>query len=188
MTTSSTEQRFGPTSGLVTGWLGLAFCACLIGAMVLGERSVTGLRVSLAAALAAVLVWCFLLRPRVILRPPFLVLRNPLSEWRLALADVRDVDVRAVTGVYTDSGRYDAVAVGRSVRQMLKRDVVRPDRQVPAGPSEDAADLLVQQVLGAAEHARAARQPGSEPARRWAVPEVSLIGLLAVGLLLTLLL
>jgi hypothetical protein len=200
------DSRFKPTSGLLTGWLGVALAGGVVVSVVLDDHTATGARVGFLAALCGLLVWCFMLRPRVVIGSTEVELRNPFMSWHVPLASVRRVAVRAVTRVYTEERRYDGVAVGRPVRSLMR---ARPQRQQSIGvpglggrrinESVDAsrlpkgqldadmvADLVVEQLLTLADRAREAGEKPERPRRSWAWVELVLLALLVAGLVLSL--
>lgn len=184
------DRRFGPTSGVAIGCIGLAGCAVGAVAALKADTSSVGIGRALVAALVAVLVWCFMLRPRVVIGPDTLVLRNALSEWHVPLASIRSVVVRAITRVRTAEGKYDGVAVGRSVRAMMweghrdRRSVATPPPTKGPRHGDIIPDFLVEQILYAADNARDIGQAAGPVRRVWAVPELVLLGVLAVGLVI----
>ena len=91
------ERRFQATSGRAMGWLGLGLSVLAIGAVLAEDRSLGGARFGFAAGFFGLLVWCFMLRPRVVLRRTEVELRNAFSSWHVPLAAVRQVSMRAIT-------------------------------------------------------------------------------------------
>ncbi len=203
------ERRYGPTSGAFVGIVGLVFCALVVGlAAGAGPTPVT-VRVGIAAFAAAVLVWAYLLRPRVILEADgaTLRLRNPLSTWRIPLAEVQVVGVKTVTTVKTEDARYDAVAVGYPLRKLVRGNA-------PAGPGpslfgmmmpssvgtvldpssgarglrsagQDEQAVMVDTILAAADQARLHRRVGQPAKRTFAVIEIALVAAAAAAFLIT---
>lgn len=183
-------QSFGPTSGHVTGWAGVVVAVVTAVLLAVQERSAGSVGVSALLLAAGVLLWCFLLRPRVLVGEERLVLRNALSEWDLPLAQVEGVVVRQTTAVATPERTYQGIGVGRPLRKVIKadrRDAAGAD--VPEAGTEtphgDVPDLLVQQVLARAEDARARQLPASEVRRTWAVPEIGVMGALVLVFLVS---
>jgi hypothetical protein len=198
------EQRYGPTSGGISGVLGLVVSAVLIASSFAGGITLAGVRFGLAAALGGVLVWAYLLRPRIVIESGghTLLLRNPFVDIRIPIATVRVVAVKAVTSVTTeDERRYDAVAVGYSVRNIVRgqRTVARiVDRPIGLGmseptqrpaaahlPDQPVQQLMTEQILAAADRARDARAPGGPAKRSPAMLELLLAVGLAAGLVAT---
>jgi hypothetical protein len=189
----------------------VVFAAAALGDVLVDGHSRSGARFGLGAAIFGVLIWCFMLRPRLVIRSAELELRNAFGSWHVPLASVRRVAVRAVTRVYTDERRFDGVAVGRPARSLVRG---RPARQDTIGvpgfgasrltqPAESSrlpkgqldadmtADFVVEQILHAADRARAALSghdsSSGTPARRWAWPELAVLVLLVVAFGLSLL-
>jgi hypothetical protein len=191
------DHVYTPTTGTVSGWTGLVIAGAFVLAVLLGDWSVGSARYAVAALIFALLMWCYMLRPRVVIGGSEVELRNPFSSWHVPLVDVRSVEVRAVTMLTTDERRYDGVAVGRPARTLLRgnqqrsRFLATPGRttRLPNEPEAtrlqrgqlDAnaiADLVVEQVLFGAGQARERGEP-SRPARRsWAALEIG--GLVAL--------
>jgi len=202
------DQLFKPTSGTASGWLGLGLAAVALGAVVLDDRTVQGLRFAIAACIFGLLVWCFLLRPRLVIRSSDLELRNPFTSWHVPLAAVRKVAVRAVTMIYTDERRFDGVAVGRPVRSLARGQSVRQRHlglpglgssrisegaaasRTPKGQLDAnmLADFVVERILESADRARQVSPTPPPPRRSWAWPELAALGLLLVALAVSLVL
>jgi hypothetical protein len=199
-------RRFTPTSGTASGWVGVTLAGLAVVLALLGDHSVRGVRFALAAAVFGLLVWCFMLRPRLVIGPSVVELRNPFNSWHVPLASVRKVSVRAVTRVHTDDRRYDGVAVGRPVRSLMR---ARPARQqtiglpglggvrlpddpdaarVPKGQldADMVADFVVEHILLSADRARSTPDEPPAPRRSWAWPEIVMIAVLVAGLLVSL--
>lgn len=197
MSAGESERRYGPTSGTLTGIVGLGLCALVIGLVVAGDPTAGSVRVAIGAAGAAVLVWAYLLRPRIILEAggATLVLRNPLSAWRIPLDTVRVVGVKTVTTVKTDDARYDAVAVGYPLRKLVREarpgmpgpsrtPMVMPSlRGTPLDPADDGPRIsrqeeqtvMTEAILAAADAARLLRISGPPVSRTYAVVEIALL-------------
>ncbi|RNL78583.1 hypothetical protein [Nocardioides marmorisolisilvae] len=204
MAVTITEQKYGPTTGAFTGWVGLVLCLGSIAALLTGGPTHATLRFALVLGVVALLVWCFVLRPRVIVREPnTLLLRNAVSTWELPLAAITRVGVKAITRVHLGDTPYDGIGVGRRVRNMVRGQVIkrgdgfadagralgdppRRERKHPSANSPEAiADLVTEQVLAAAERARDAGQPTDPVRRSWAWPELVLFAAVAIGFAVT---
>ena len=201
------DRLFRPTSGTAVGWTGVILAAVALGSVLFGDRTLGGVRFALAAAIFGLLVYCFMLRPRLVIRRADLELRNPFASWHVPLAGVRKVVVRAVTRVYTDEHRYDGVAVGRPVRSMMRGKQTRQTSvgvpgfgasriaedpaasKLPKGQldADMVADFVVEQILAAADRARDADEPVGTPTRTWAWPELVALAVLVAALVVTLL-
>jgi hypothetical protein len=201
------DRLFRPTSGTAVGWTGVVLASIGLVAALVDDHTLGGARFALAAAIFGLLVYCFMLRPRLVIGRSHLELRNPFGSWHVPLAGVRKVVVRAVTRVYTDDRRFDGVAVGRPVRSMVRG---KHGRQASVGVpglgatriTEDptatraprgqldtdmVADLVVEQILLAADRAREAAEPTGTPTRSWAWPELTALAVLVVALVVSLL-
>lgn len=203
------RRIFTPSSGTGAGWTGLVIAVIAVVAVLLDDRTLGGARIALVAAIFGLLVWSYMLRPRVVIGSSELELRNPFTSWHVPLAAIRKVSVRAVTLVYTDDRRFDGVAVGRPVRTLVRgRTVPQRSLGVPGfganriSEGADAsrqpkgqldpntfADFMTEQVLAHAERAReAAAESELGAARRsWAWPELVVLAVLVVVLAGTLL-
>ena len=79
------SERFHPTSGQFMGWLTM-----VVAALALGTAVAYGVwEVALGAALAGVLAWASMLRPRLLIEGGELVMRNMLETVRIPLAAIR---------------------------------------------------------------------------------------------------
>lgn len=193
------ERRFTPTSGTAAGWFGLGLAALVLVVVLVDDQSLPTVRFCFVTAIFALLVWCYMLRPRVVIGAAEVELRNAFSSWHVPLADVRRVAVRAVTRVYTDDSSFDGVAVGRPVRSLRGRtSTKRPvglaglgatytmDQNArPKGPQGDldadgVADFVTEQILLAADRARTEPRGDGVARRSWA--RLELIGLVALAL------
>ena len=206
MTEGEGDRTFRPTSGTFLGWVGIGLAAAGVADGLIDDRTLGGLRFALGAAIFGLLVWCFMLRPRLVIGSVDLQLRNPFLTWFVPLASVRKVAVRAVTRVHTDDRRFDGVAVGRPARSLTRAG--RPARRGSIGLpglgssryTEDAdasrvpkgqldanmtADFVVEQILFAADRAREANPDQRPPRRTWAWIELGALVALAIGLVLT---
>lgn len=205
---SGDARSFRPTSGTGLGWTGMVLAAAAIVDVLVGGHGLGGARFAFGAAIFGVLVWCFMLRPRLVIGAADLELRNPFLSWHVPLVTVRRVAVRAVTRVWTDDRRFDGVAVGRPARSLrYARPVARDTIGLPGlggrrvtAPAEATrpqkgqldpdmtADFVVEQILFAADQARERAQPSGTPTRSWAWPELAALSVLVVGLVVSLLL
>ena len=200
-------RRFHPNSGTAAGWVGVVLAAIAVAAVLVDGRSVGDLRFGLVASVFGLLVWCFMLRPRVVLRRTEVELRNAFSSWHVPLADVRRIMVRAITRIHTDDRHFDGIAVGRPLRTLTRRPPSAPKVGLPglgqsmalgAGgePAQPAnqldsnavADFLVERVLEAADRARESGQPAGPARRTWAWLEVGALVALVVALVVSLVL
>ncbi len=165
------EFDFPPTSGVWSGWFGLVFVAGTI--VVIGWHGFTplGIRFTVGLALAGVLIYAFMLRPRIQVRGGALRLVNPFHEVEIPLALVRTVVVRSATYVFVGERRrrYVGVAVGRDPRDLTRSrngtwtvsrgsesfaGYRRPDGSAPARVPLQVPDILEEWVDRLAREAR----------------------------------
>jgi hypothetical protein len=174
------EFNFPPNSGVLTGWLAVAFG--LAGMVWAGTsmHDVVGVRVGLGSALLVVVAYAFMLRPRIKVSDGVLLLVNPLEDVSMPLSVVDRVLVRSTTKVYVGEKKYTAVAVGRKVRHMAGNNRPRPD-QIP--------DLLEEWVYQLVKDSKLEPTPPDAKVRRtpiwWLiVPTCVLLVALVAALLL----
>ena len=185
------RRVFGPTTGVVTGWLGLAIVAAVVVLTLVEDRSVVGVRIVLGGLLCGLVLWCYLLRPRVVLAAEALELRNAFSTRVIPWLLVGAVVVRTVTRVYVGEKAYVGMAVGHTARSMMR--AARKERKtLVAEPhvSTRAVDQPLPSLIEDAIRERARRAydmagpdaDRGEVSRRWAVPELAGLVALAVAL------
>ena len=204
MTVTIKEQRYGPTTGTFTGWLGLAMCVAGTVALLM-DPEVASVRFALIFAAVGLLDWCYMLRPRIIVREPAtLLLRNAFSTWTVPLAAITVVRVKAITRVEVGDQAYDGIAVGRRIKAMVRgiqprrgdgfadagRALGDPPRGAepkhPVASSPEAiADLMTEQILAASVRAKETGQPTGPGIRSWAWPELALLAGLLIGIAVT---
>ena len=181
--------RFGPTSGAATGWSGLVICAVVIASAAFMAHSLTGVRLILGALLAAVLIWCFLLRSRVILEPETVVLRNAFMEHAVPYGLIDALAIKTVTCVYVGEKRYVGAGVGHTVRALVRRSL--PHREapppLPRGQLNAAAipDFVEARIR---ERMRLASRGEGRVTRRFATAEIAALLVLLAAMAATLVL
>lgn len=177
---------FGPTSGTLTGWFGLFLCAVVVAASFLTHDGLVEARLILSALLAAVVIWAFLLRSRVIVGPESVVLRNAFVEHTVPYSVIDSVDIRTVTCVYVGEKRYVGAGVGHSVRALVRRTIPMRDAPppIPKGqlPTSAIPDFVLERIR---ERMRMAPDSGGAVTRRFAVPEIAAGVLLTVALVVS---
>lgn len=211
MSTATPVARFGPTSGLFSGVLGLLCAATCIAVAVLPGGSLrSSLLLGFGGLAFAGIVWAYFLRPRIVLDTAagVVVLRNPLYSWVIPLAAVRAVQVRAVTGVRTDEHTYDGIAVGYPLRKLVRSRYqpagsshdaygvngrllsLEPDRppQLTHASQQDEQTLMRERLLHAADEARMLNRPAGPVVRRWARIELTVIAVASAGFVVALVL
>lgn len=195
-------QRFQPTTGHLTGWLGLAVCLLVVGVVVTSEQHVTGVRVALGAVLVAVLIWVALLRPRATAYDDSLVLRGMVSDTTLPLARIDTAVVRHVLVVRIGADRYTCSSIARSTRSMRGRSsagamsvlgVQGADDRIGAvgrsgdvGGSGDYATFVENRIEDLAKAARRDGKDGPAVNRRWAWVEMAALVVAGLAFVLSL--
>jgi hypothetical protein len=189
-------ERFRPTSGRFLGGASLVAAAALVVLTAVTEPTLTGLRVCLLVALVGVLIWVVLLRPRATAYDDTLVLHNQLSDVELPLAKIEDVAVRHTLNVWVGGNRYSCPGIGRASRQMVRGPDGAPtsvfarknDAQLGGGDAAsigevDYATFVENRIAELVHVARREGGDGDPPPvrRRWAVPELTALGVLTVA-------
>lgn len=195
-------ERFRPTNGAVVGWLGIATVVAFGAVGVHDEPNLTGLSIVLGAGLVVTLVWAILLRPRATAYAETLVLHNPVTDLHLPMAGIDAVAVHHALLVWVGGRRYVCPGIGRSSRRLSRQrgrgpfaipgiaplDDAGMGRPAEVDPPADYASFVEQRITELARAARESRPPAPEVAVRriWAWRELSLLGGLAAGFLLSL--
>lgn len=197
-TSGEPVESFRPTSGRITGVLGLVLVALVVVLGLVYRTRGFPLPVVTAALVMGVLVWAAMLRPRVWATEEDLVLRNMMHTAWIPLAAIEQVAVRQVLAVSVGEKRYVSPAVGKSSRQTLKSN--RAPTTAGAGETSTRAvtasypEFVKERIVALAEAARAQHGVamlseeqlalGAGVRRRWAWPEVA--GLVVATLLFVL--
>ncbi|HEX5861956.1 MAG TPA: hypothetical protein VFY58_08945 [Nocardioides sp.] len=185
-------EDFGPSSGRITGVLGVAIC---VGIVVLGvAESARGFPPAAvwAALFGGVLFWAALLRPRVRVTESELRLRNMVSTVSVPLAAIEQIVVRQVLSVRAGEDRYVSSAIGKTWRQLLKSGSEREP-----GANAPYPDFVEERLHKLAEDARIREgidlmsdgqlERARAVSREWAWPEIVLLGFTALGFVVALL-
>lgn len=114
-------ERFRPTSGRLSGILGLAGAAVIFVLSVVAWSAGTPLGVAIAACFAAVLIWAALLRPGLLVTREHLLMRSMVHTDRIPLAAIERVAVGAVFAVFVGGHRYVSPTVGYSARETVRQ-------------------------------------------------------------------
>ena len=116
-------QRFRPTNGRLTGFLGLGMCA--LGVVVFAFSGSVHTRVSglIGCAFAAVLVWAAMLRPQVAASKTELHMRTLLQSITIPLASIDTVVVRRYLLVRSGGNKYICPAISRSLRKTVRAEM-----------------------------------------------------------------
>jgi hypothetical protein len=191
-------ERFQPTSGRLSGYLGLATAAFVLVLLAFEWSSGTPLGVAIVTLFGAVLVWAAMLRPAVWITRRDLVLRGMFQTDRIPLAAVEKVVVTQVLAVFAGGQRYVSPVVGYTVRQSVKARLQRRDEIEARHGAGDSHQLFVQARIDAfAQDARdrAGVRPGSAEQqaladgvrREWAWLELGAAGVLVLAFVVWLL-
>ncbi|MDF1603887.1 hypothetical protein [Nocardioides sp. YIM 152315] len=199
-------ERFQPTSGRISGVLGLIVAGVVIVLALAAWDAGTALGVAIVAVLGAVLVWAALLRPALWVTRRDLVMRGMFHTDRVPLAAIDRVRVTQVLTVVVGERRMVSPVVGYSLRQLTKARIqTRGGIEQPHLEPLEAKDPQSGAPLESAVHqafvesridhlARTARdqsgiRPGSpeqhalahDVRRTWALPELAAAGLFVVA-------
>lgn len=181
-------QTFGPTSGVVSGWIGVITGTAVAAWLVIDRPSSDAVRAALLVAAAVVLCWSFLLRPRVRLREDELELRNALSDWHIPLAAVEGIVVRQATVVLAGGRRLVGIGVGVPLRKLVRRRLgsefergIEAPEPAVGHPALQLTDVMVERIQWAAREARRSGAEAGSPTRTWAVPELVVLAVLLIG-------
>ena len=118
-------ERFAPTSGRISGVVGLITAGVVLILAVLDWDAGTPLGVGILSLLGALLVWSALLRPALWVTSRELVMRGMFSTTRVPLAAIDTVVVTQVLAVKIGDDRYVSPVIGYTVRQTMKAKVGR---------------------------------------------------------------
>lgn len=169
-------ETYATTSTRITGGVAIVIgLACLVDIAV-EWRTRAGLITAALIGIAVVLAYVGLIRPSVTLAPERLSVRNHLRDHELPWAAVEEVDVTDILRV-----RH----AGRWLRcpgvQLVIRDL-RRQRGGRTTPDKDGSLSRAEFVVGRVEHhmERYAKDSTGESSTRWAVPELAVLGVLAL--------
>jgi hypothetical protein len=187
-------ERFPPTSGRITGIVGLVTAALvLVFALMAGDTG-TPLGIAIAAVLGGVLVWAAMLRPALWTTSRDLVLRGMFGVHRVPLAAIETVVVTQVLAVKVGDRRLVSPVVGYTVRQTMKAKVLganAPTSSAP-GPTTDHQAFVEERIRHLAQDARDRQgiRKGSpeqqalaaDVRHTWAWPEITACTVLVLAL------
>ena len=180
---------FGPTSGGISGVVGVLCGVLFAASTLLHGLELSELRYLFGGLAFAALAWTILLRPRVRLLADHVELRNGFSDFLIPYAAISEVAIRSFTAVQVGEKRYIGLAVGRPRTSMTRRrkdQLARPTPDLASGKSLEgasAADLL-QVTLEDRVH-RAEREQSAVVRRRWALPELAVIAVCLVAFVIS---
>jgi len=192
-------ERFGPTSGQVSGYVGLALAGVTVGYVAVAEPTLAGLQVALGALVLAALAWAVGLRPRVLATRDRLVMRNAFRDTHVPLAAVEHVTLGQALTVWAEGERHRCLGVSRSGRAQM-----RAQRRQAAAAQHGAGEALaaaaahdlaqetyavrrLRELVQGAQHDAGEGETG--PVRHtWAWPEVAAVVVTGLALALSLVL
>ena len=159
-------EHFPATSGRITGWIGVAAAAAVVGSALWFETPADALPWVVGGTLAGLLVYAAVLRPRVSLATPqdgedALVLRGMVDTVHLPLPAIEELAVRQVLAVRVGERRYVSSAVGRPWRKVVRTPATGETtrREIVEGMS--TADYTEERIRVALDDAR--RESGVAP-------------------------
>ena len=193
-------ERFGPTSGVVSGFVGLLLAAATVGYVAVVEPTPTGLKVALGAVLFAALTWAVVLRPRVLVVDDRVVLRNAFRDTHVPLAAVEHVTLGQALTVWAGGERHQCLGVSRSGRAQIRAQrrqaaasAYGAEEAVAAAAAHDLQQetYAVRRLRELAHGAQRLAGDGDSPQpvrHTWAWPEVAAVTVTGVAFALGLLL
>lgn len=158
---ASESVEFDPTSGRVTAVLVLVLgTAAVLVAIVFPDGYPPA--VGTGGVLAIVLAWASVVRPRVRLEGPALVLQGMFSTVRLPLVGIQSVVVQQLLVATVEDKKYSSAGVGRSRARAMRRPRTTRDLTMTPVPGEgwqpdegaDYADYVEERILEAVREAR----------------------------------
>lgn len=178
-------EQFRPTSGRITGALGLVLAGAVIVVGLLDRDQFPILLVAVAL-LGAALIWSSMLRPRMWVTPDHLVLRNMVTTTRIPLAAVERVAVRQLVAIDAGERRYYSPAIGRSLRQSLPTTKAKNQTATTSYPVfvEERLHHLVDEArvrTGVKPYSDEQLELAARVERTWAWPEIAALALGAVA-------
>jgi len=187
--TDAVVDRFHPTNGRISGYVGLGVGAVVLAMAVAGWSTGRALGVAILALLGLLLVWVVLLRPAMWATQRDLVMRSMYHTDTIPLARIDRVAVSQVTAVTVGDKRYLSPVVGYTARQTIRAKGA--SRKTAAAPTPmDTYQVFVEERIGhLAREARDVYGETDAPVRRTpAWPEIAGTVLLVLAFLVWLLL
>ena len=190
----SVIERFSATPSRVVGLVVMAFAAFAAVDAARHGFSATNLLIIALAAFAASAAWMVLVRPRVTAYQRVVVIHNPASDIEIPWPLVLGAEARQTLRVYTADETFHAAGIVKSSRQITQAkrgpvigSLTGTATQVPwttpgaaSRPPATYPDTVAQQLMTIAAQQRAAQQ-GGQIVRRWAIPELTALGLSALA-------
>lgn len=167
-TNRSEPERFGPSTGLVSGWAGVVLAVAVLVLVAVGVHSVVGVRIGLGALFTAIVLWVTQLRPRLTAYPDVLQMRGCLRDTAVPFALIDDVALGQTLNVWVGERRFVCIGIGATSRAGPEHEL-----SYPALVLRKIRDRVAQAHSQEHEVAPAVRQT-------YAVPEV--LALVVTGL------
>jgi hypothetical protein len=169
-------ERYLSTSNRISGVIVIVIGAVGLLDIVLEWRTATGTMVGSLIGILMVFAYCGLIRPSVTLSPETILLRNHLRDREIPWNQVSGADVADILRIHTDAGRFRAPGVQLVMRDLRKQRV--GVRKVAPESSLSRADLVVGRIEAHMDQYGAV--DGGPVQTRWALPELAILGVLAV--------
>ena len=125
-------ERFTPTSGRITGVMGLITAGVVLILALLAWDAGTPLGIAIVAVLGGLLAWTALLRPALWMTGQELVMRGMFGTHWIPLAVIDTVIVTQVLAVKVGDQRFVSPVIGYTVRQTMRAKV--RDARVASSP------------------------------------------------------
>jgi hypothetical protein len=169
------EQYLSP-SNRITGVIVLVIGLLGLLDIVLEWRTMSGLMVACIIVILMVLAYVGLIRPTVTLSPEQLLLRNHLRDHAIPWSKVTGVDVTDILRVHAGDDKFRAPGVQLVMRDLRKQRV--GGRKLSPESSISRAEFVVNRVETHMEQYGA--KSDGEVVSSWALPELAIMGVLAV--------
>ncbi len=171
-------DRFTPTSGRLTGWLGLVLAGVVLVIAIVDWDAGSPLGVAIAAILGGLLVWMALLRPALWTTRQDLVMRGMVRTNRIPLVTIDRVVITQLLAVGAGGRRYLSPVIGYSTRQTVKGRA----RSAPTLQPEPSHQQFVETRINQQVHeARERHEPDLGVRCAWAWPELAGCALLVLA-------
>ncbi|WP_028642638.1 hypothetical protein [Nocardioides sp. URHA0020] len=170
-------ERFAPTSGRLTGVLGLVTAGVVFAIAVFDWDTGTPLGVAIVALLGALLVWMALLRPALWATHQYLAMRGiTRTEW-IPLVAIERVVITQMLAIGTGDKRYLSPVIGHTARTAVK------GRFGASAPKVEYShqQLVETRINQLAREARERHDPDPGVRRTWAWPELAGCALLVLA-------
>jgi hypothetical protein len=175
-------ERFHPTNGRFSGFLGLGCAAVVLVLAVAAWDTGRALGVAIVACLGGVLVWVAMLRPALWATEHDLVLRSMFHTDRVPLGSIDKVAVGQVLAVTAGGKRYVSPVIGYTARQSIKAKAGSARDTKPQTPV-DSYQVFVEERIAhlAKEHRDRFGDVGARVRRSYAWPEIAGVAVTAVA-------